>query len=102
MSKVTKQIATFEVETSFNLAGRGIVAVGKFIEGMAKLGAKTNVVVNGKSTTVTIIGIEEGKPDDAGIKKFGLLLRFHNDEYEMVVEQERLQEQEIVLENPLT
>jgi translation elongation factor EF-Tu-like GTPase len=102
MSQATKQIAIFEVETSFNITGRGIVAVGKFIEGMAKLGAKTNVVVNDKLTPVTITGIEWGKLDDEGTIKFGLFLRFDDDECKKTVEQYRLQKQEIVLEHPLT
>ena len=102
MSQDTKYIATFEVETSFNISGRGIVALGKFVEGMAKLGAKTNVVVNDKLTPVTITGIDWGKPDNEGIIKFGLLLRFDDDECKKIVEQHRLQKQEIVLEHPLT
>jgi translation elongation factor EF-Tu-like GTPase len=102
MSQVSKQIAKFKVETSFNITGRGIMALGTFTEGMAKLGAIANVVVNDKSTPVTIAGMEWGKPDDQGFIKCGLRLRFVDDECRMLVEQNRLQPQEIVIHDPLT
>jgi len=102
MSQVTNQIAIFKIETSFNITGRGIVALGIFIEGMAKLGAKTSVLVNNKLTPVTITGIDWGKPNDEGVIKWGLLLHFDDEECKKIVQQSRLQEQEIIFEHPLT
>ena len=93
--------ATFEIETSFNITGRGIVALGTFTEGMTKLGAKATVVVNNEPTIVTIAGIDWGKPNE-GIIKWGLLLRFADDKCREYVEQNRLLRQKIVIENPLT
>lgn len=94
--------ATFEIETSFKITGRGIVALGTFTEGMTKLGAKATVVVNNEPTIVTVAGIDWGKPNVEGIIKWGLLLRFADDKCREYVQQNRLLPQKIVTEHPLT
>lgn len=102
MSHITKQIAMFKVETSFNITGRGIVVVGIVTKGTVRLGACANILINYKPVAVTVSGIEHGNPDDQGIVKFGLLLRFADEECKKLAKDNRLQPQTIVLENLLT
>ena len=67
-------IGTFKIETSFNVTGRGIIAVGQIIEGSSKLGSFISIDISGKQEILKIIGIERGNPDGNNITRYGLLL----------------------------
>jgi hypothetical protein len=99
MTEDKDKIALFSVETSFNIRSRGIVAVGEFIKGKPSFGAKANVVVNSKTTPVTVCGISWGTPNEEGSQKVGLTLCFADEDYKKLVEQNRLEEQIISLEH---
>lgn len=47
---------TFQVEDVFSIEGRGIVVVGKLIDGIARKGMKA--VINGKQSEITSIEAE--------------------------------------------
>lgn len=92
------KIATFKISESFNITNRGIVVVGHFINGHAKVGSRSTVEIKGTSAKVRIIGIEVGKPGDEDILPFGLLLSFDNSDLENVAKMERIKEQTIEID----
>jgi translation elongation factor EF-Tu-like GTPase len=59
----------FQIETSFNITGSGIVAVGQIIEGIPKLGHFVNISIGGKEELLKIIGVERGNLEPGKIEK---------------------------------
>ncbi|HWK02446.1 MAG TPA: hypothetical protein VNS58_02365 [Puia sp.] len=90
-----RKIGIFQIKTSFNLSGRGIVAVGTFVEGKAPIGSTSHIAIEGRITTVKIRGIERGNPDAEGKLPFGLLLSFKDESFQKIVETVKLKEQTI-------
>ena len=89
------KIGTFKIWESFNITGRGIVVVGHFINGHAKVGSTSVVEIKGTSAKVKIIGTEMGGPRDDDIISFGLLFSFESTDLENVAKSERIKEQTI-------
>jgi translation elongation factor EF-Tu-like GTPase len=52
------KIGIFKIESSFKLTGRGLVALGKIIEGVVRIGVYTNFKVENKRINVQFSGIE--------------------------------------------
>jgi hypothetical protein len=73
-----KTIGTFKIESSFNVSGRGIIAVGQIIEGIPKLGNFISKDISGKQEIIKIIGIERGSSNDNNIIRHGLFLYIDN------------------------
>ena len=74
MNQLVKKIGVFNIETSFLVTGRGIVAVGTINEGRISVGTRTTVEIDGKKAAVKIIGTERGNPNAEGKLPFGILL----------------------------
>jgi len=52
------RIGTFKIESSFNLTGRGLVALGQIVEGIVRTGAYTNFEVGNERVNMQISGVE--------------------------------------------
>ena len=75
----TDIIGTLEIETSLTITDRGFVALGRFIDGRAKLGSTMQILINVSNITVKIIGIEWGNMDAEGTIKWGLFFRIEEE-----------------------
>ena len=89
------RIGSFKVETSFNVTGRGIIAVCQQIDGTVKLGSHTILNFDGRVLQAKITGVDWGKLGDDGIIRWGLVLSFANESIKKRIEKQRLTEQTI-------
>jgi len=89
------KIGTFKIIESFSITDRGIVVVGHFIDGHARVGSTSIVEIKGTPANVKIIGIEWGRPGDDDIIGLGLLFSFENPDLENVAKSERIKQQTI-------
>lgn len=71
--------ATVAIEDTFKITGRGIVFVGKLIEGDFGIGDNISFSMNGKQKTRKIIGVEMIKIRKP-IDKIGILIKTENQE----------------------
>ena len=92
------KIGTFKIIESFNITNRGIVVVGHFMNGHAKVGSRSIVDIEGTPANVKIIGTEIGGPRDDEMIQFGLLFSFENPELENIAKSERIKEQTIEID----
>ena len=77
-----RKVATFRITGSFNITGRGLVAIGDIIDGLVKVGNTVVINTGSKDVTVKISGIEMGDRISTG--KFFVGLAFtYKDEEEM-------------------
>ena len=88
-----KKIGTFKIETSFNVTGRGIVAVGQIIDWTPKFGKYISIDISGKQEILKITGIESGNPDKNGVVRFGLLLSIDDPVRNKYIADNKLSEQ---------
>ena len=52
------KIGIFKIENSFKLTGRGLVALGRIVEGIVRIGAYTNFEVGNERVNMQISGVE--------------------------------------------
>lgn len=95
-----KRIGVYKIETSFNITGRGIIAVCQQIEGIRKIGSQTTLEIDRVKTIAKIVGYDMGKLGEDGIFRCGLLLSFLDDSLTKKVATEKLKEQIIEIFYP--
>jgi hypothetical protein len=88
-----KKIAVYKVETSFNITGRGILALCQKLDGIIKLGSTTILNIDSINVPARIIGADWEKPGTDGILRCGLLLSFDDNAITEKVAKEKLKEQ---------
>lgn len=52
------KIGTFEINSSFHLTGRGLVAIGQIVDGIVRIGAYTTLLVGDEKVDFQIAGVE--------------------------------------------
>jgi len=52
--------STFQINDSFHIAGRGLVAAGDILSGKIKVGDFANIEINGERYNLKIAGVEMG------------------------------------------
>lgn len=87
------RVGTFKIENSFNVSGRGIVAIGQLIEGMPKVGTYISINISDQDELIKIIGIERGNSDENDIIRFGLLLLIDDPIQAKYIAENKLKEQ---------
>jgi hypothetical protein len=90
-----KKVGVFNIETSFLITGRGIVAVGTINEGRISVGTSTTVEIDGKKAAVKIIGTETRNPNADEKLPFGILLSFADQSLEKTAATMKLKTQTI-------
>jgi hypothetical protein len=89
------KIGEYKIETSFNITGRGIVALCQKINGTIRIGAVTNIIFKEKVLCAQIIGYEQGNFDKDELMRYGLNLKFDDTSYINEIISEKLKEQYI-------
>jgi translation elongation factor EF-Tu-like GTPase len=65
----------FSIVDSFQLTGRGLVAIGKILEGRIITGQQISIDIESEIFLLKISGVDIGKPKDDGDYFIGLHLR---------------------------
>ena len=82
MSSPTK-VATFQIQKSFNLTGRGLVILGQITEGTIKIGDLLTFTHDNKALTFMISGV--GIADNISTREYwvGLTFVYQNEEQKL-------------------
>lgn len=88
------KIATFKIETSFKITGRGLVALGQIIEGTVRIGAYANFEVDNKRVTKQISAVEMADINrEKGEYAVGLLFVYKDEAERKEFETKKLKDQ---------
>ncbi len=93
------KIATYRIETSFNITGRGIVAIGQLIEGFIKIGATTKIGFEKNFFTAQILDCDLSIRTKDNAPLSGLLLDFDDTAIKAEIANKKLKEQIIDIYN---
>jgi hypothetical protein len=73
-------VGKFNIETSFKITGRGLVAVGDLLEGWVRVGSVVTVDAGDTRITFTISGVERGRKSDRTVDFVGLRFAYQDDQ----------------------
>lgn len=88
-----KKVGEFIITDSFQLTGRGLVAMGEMIEGRVHTGNQISLEINGERFLLQIIGVDIGKPKGDEGYFIGLHLRNRDEEIQIDLKTVKLQKQ---------
>lgn len=73
-------IGKFKIRTSFNLIGRGLVAIGDILEGNVNVGSCITLNTDSNRITLKIAGVDMGDDRSTGDYFVGLTFVYNNDD----------------------
>ena len=91
------KVGVFKIKDSFQITGRGLVALGHLIEGTVKVGQRISLQVDGQIFLLKISGVEFGKPKENQEPFLGLRISNDNPSLNINLKNVKLQEQEAEL-----
>jgi hypothetical protein len=88
------KIGTFEINSSFHLTGRGLVAIGQIVDGIVRIGAYTTLQVADEKVILQISGVEMVDVNsEIGEYAVGLLFSYKVEDQRKLLEAIKLKEQ---------
>lgn len=88
------KIGTFEINSSFHLTGRGLVAIGQIVDGIVRIGAYTTLQVADEKVILQISGVEMvDVKSEFGEYAVGLLFSYKDEDQQKHLEAIKLKEQ---------
>jgi len=88
-----QKIGVFQIQDSFKLTGRGLVALGQILEGKVKIGSYLTFMLDAKFITIKISGVEMADNTSTGEYWVGLTFVYENEQQKKEFEQLKLKEQ---------
>jgi translation elongation factor EF-Tu-like GTPase len=90
-----KTIGKFKIKDSFNITGRGLVAIGDIIEGKVKIGSVVTFNTGSENVTPKVGGVEMGDKRSTGECFVGLLFVYKDENERRRYESLKLNEQTV-------
>lgn len=88
------KIGTFEINSSFHLTGRGLVAIGQIVDGIVRIGAYTTLQAADEKVILQISGVEMvDVKSEIGEYAVGLLFSYKDEDQRKHMEAIKLKEQ---------